>query len=200
MGEVKLGWHWMAMQQPDVFLPRLACSLSNLASRLGELKQCERALEVAREATGIYRALVEKRPDIFGPDLAASLNNLAIRLKALAQRDDALKAAQKAVDLYHELAKQRPDVFTADLAMSITTLGQCTEGDNSNEESLRLFHEALRTITPNFISSPTSFARLTKGIRKDYLRLCRKLAREPDLSLLAQIAKEMPPPKESNND
>jgi tetratricopeptide (TPR) repeat protein len=168
-------------------------SLSNLASRFGDLNEHNSALRPAEEAEELYRKLAAQQPDAFGPGLAGSLNNLAIRLKAVGRREDSLKAAQEAVNLYRELAERRPDVFTTDLAMSLTTLAQCTEGDSSNEESLRLFHEALRTIAPDFLSSPTSFARLTDGIGKDYLRLCKKLAREPDLSLLAQIAEKMRP-------
>ena len=70
----------LAQASPAAYLPDLATSLNNLASRLSEVGEREEALEVAREAVTIRRQLAQANPAAYLPDLAMSLNNLANRL------------------------------------------------------------------------------------------------------------------------
>ncbi|OLO58362.1 hypothetical protein BKH23_13230, partial [Actinomyces oris] len=61
------------------------------------------ALEVAEEAAGLYRALVEASPEAYTPDLAASLSNLAIGLSDVGRSGEALEVAQEATGLRRAL-------------------------------------------------------------------------------------------------
>ncbi|MFG3055526.1 tetratricopeptide repeat protein [Kitasatospora sp. NPDC048239] len=104
-------------------LPRLAISLNNLGSRLGQLGQLEGALAALEEAVTLYRHLADARPDAHLPDLAASLHNLGATLAGVGRLEDALTAVQEAVTLYRHLATARPDAHLPDLALSVDNLG-----------------------------------------------------------------------------
>ena len=80
------------------------------------------ALEVAQQAAGLYRDLVEVSPAAYTPDLARSLNNLAIGLSEVGRSDDALEVAQQAAGLYRDLVEVSPAAYTPDLARSLNNL------------------------------------------------------------------------------
>jgi tetratricopeptide (TPR) repeat protein len=132
--------------------------LNNLAVKLSDLGRQEEALERAREAVDIYRALAEPRPDAFRPDLAMSLNNLAKMLSDLGRREEALERAQEAVDLYRALAESRPDAFRPDLAMSLNTLAKMLSDLGRREEALELAREAVDIRRSLAESRPDAFA------------------------------------------
>jgi Tetratricopeptide repeat/Anaphase-promoting complex subunit 5 len=122
---------------------RLAMSLSNLSSRLGDLGQPEDALAASQEAVTIRRELVSAHPDAFRPDLATSLNNQSNRLGKLGRREEALAAIQEAAGVYRELAAARPDAFHPDLAASLNNLSLCLAGLGRREEALAASQEAV---------------------------------------------------------
>ena len=177
----------LAAQRPDVLRPDLAMSLNNLATMLGELGQREPALVAAQEAVDLYRELAAKRPDVFRPNLAASLNNLANGLRDLGQREPALLAAQEAVDIRRELAAQRPDVYRPDLAMSLIVLALCTRDVRGAADALPFAHDAVATLSPEFLRHQSSHSRLMRVVRREYLELCESAGQAPDLELLAPL-------------
>ena len=61
------------------------------------------ALEAAREAVRLRRALVEASPATYTSDLAMSLNNLANCLSGVGERNEALEAARVARQLVDDL-------------------------------------------------------------------------------------------------
>ena len=63
---------------------------NTLAIRLSEAGERGEALEAAREAADLYKALAEESPAAYTPDLAMSLNNLAAFLSEAGERDKAL--------------------------------------------------------------------------------------------------------------
>ena len=63
---------------------------NTLAIRLSEAGERGEALEAAREAADLYKALAGASPAAYTPNLAASLNNLAIRLSEAGERGEAL--------------------------------------------------------------------------------------------------------------
>ncbi|TCO78124.1 tetratricopeptide repeat protein, partial [Plasticicumulans lactativorans] len=145
------------LQRTAAPTPDLALSLNNLAVRLSALGQREAALEAAREAVSLYRALAASRPDAFTSNLAASLNNLAVRLSALGQREAALEAAREAVDLRRALAASRPDAFTPDLAMSLNNLASFLSDLGQREAALEAAREAVDLRRALAASRPDAF-------------------------------------------
>ena len=63
---------------------------NTLAIRLSEAGERGEALEAAREAADLYKALAGASPAAYTPDLAMSLNNLANRLSEAGERGEAL--------------------------------------------------------------------------------------------------------------
>ena len=95
---------------------------NTLANRLSDVGERDQALEVAREAANLYRALTELSPTDYTPNLAGSLNNLANRLSEVGQRDQALEVAREAANLYRSLVEDSPVVYMPDLAGSLNNL------------------------------------------------------------------------------
>ncbi len=118
--------------------------LNNLANRLCELGQWEKALVQAEEALRLRWQLAEALPDAFLPDLAMSLNNLANILCALGRQDEALVRVEEAVRLYRQMAEALPDIFLADLAMSLNNLANVLREVGRREEALVQAEEAVR--------------------------------------------------------
>ncbi|TCO76520.1 tetratricopeptide repeat protein, partial [Plasticicumulans lactativorans] len=145
------------------------------------------ALEAAREAVSLYRALAASRPDAFTPDLAGSLNNLASFLSDLGQREAALEAAREAVSLYRALAASRPDAFTPDLAASLNNLALRLSALGQREAALEAAREAVERLGPFFLRLPAAFAGWMEPMLRHYFELAGALGREPDLACLPDI-------------
>jgi tetratricopeptide (TPR) repeat protein len=112
----------LAQANPDAYLPDLAGSVNNLASRLADLGRQQEALTLAQRAVDLYRELAQANPDAYLPDLAAAVNNLALSLADLEQQQEALAPAQEAVEIRRGLAQANPDACLPDLAMSVNNL------------------------------------------------------------------------------
>lgn len=133
----------LARQQPEVFLPDLAASLSNLGNFLSTVARWEEALAATQEAVSIRRELARQQPDAFLPDLTKSLNNLGNRLSEVGHRDEALAATQEAVNICRELAYQKSKTFLPDLATSLNNLGKSFSEVGRREEALAVIQEAV---------------------------------------------------------
>ena len=81
--------------------------LHHLANRLSEVGRSGEALEVAQEAVGLYRDLVEVSPAAYTPDLAASLNNLATILSEEGQYEEALNVFTEGFDRFSPAIRSR---------------------------------------------------------------------------------------------
>lgn len=138
----------------------------------------------ARLSRGSSRRTV---PVVFRPDLAGSLSNLAIRLIDLGQREPALRAAQQAVDIRRELAAQRPDVYQPDLARSLIVLALRTRDARSAADALPFAHDAVATLSPEFLRHQSSHSGLMRAMRREYLELCESAGQAPDPELLAPL-------------
>ena len=117
---------------------------NTLAIRLSEAGERGEALEAAREAADLYKALAEESPAAYTSDLAASLNNLAIRLSEAGERGEALEAAREAADLYKALAGASPAAYTPDLASSLNNLANHLSEAGERGEALEAAREAVR--------------------------------------------------------
>ena len=123
--------------------------LHNLANRLLGVGRSGEALEVAQEAVGLYRELVEVSPAAYTPDLAASLNNLAGFLSGVGRSGEALEVAQEAVDLRRELAQASPAAYTPDLAGALNNLANILSEEGQYEEAFNVFTEGFDRFSPS---------------------------------------------------
>jgi len=121
---------------------------NTLAIRLSEAGERDKALEAAREAADLYKALAEESPAAYTPDLAMSLNNLAAFLSEAGERDKALEAAREAADLYKALAGASPAAYTPNLAASLSTLANRLSEAGERDKALHIFIEDFDRFSP----------------------------------------------------
>ena len=121
---------------------------NTLAIRLSEAGERGEALEAAREAADLYKALAEESPAAYTSDLAASLNNLAAFLSEAGERGEALEAAREAADLYKALAGASPAAYTPNLAMSLNNLANHLSEAGERDKALHIFIEDFDRFSP----------------------------------------------------
>ena len=131
--------------------------VNTLAIRLSEAGEREEALKTAREATGLYRDLVEKSPATYKPGLAMSLTTLANHLSEAGERDEALEVAREAVHLRRDLVKVSPAAYTPDLAMSLSNLANRLLEVGERDEALEVAREATDMYRDLVEKSPASY-------------------------------------------
>jgi tetratricopeptide (TPR) repeat protein len=136
-------WRKLAKERPDVFLPDLAQTLSNLGNLLILWGRRNEALEPTQESVEEYRKLAKDRPDAHLPDLGNGLIALGIALNSLGRREEALGATQEAVEIHRKLAKERPDVYLPNLAGALNNLGIALSLLDRREEALDATQEAV---------------------------------------------------------
>ncbi len=107
---------------PEVYLPELAMSVHQLATKLAELGEHETALAPARQAVSIYRVLTEANPTTYLPFLAMALNDHAVYLSAIGQREPALAPGAEAVDTFRVLTETDPTAYLQHLVTSLNNL------------------------------------------------------------------------------
>ena len=134
-----------------------ATYLLGVANRLSEVGRSGEALEVAQEAVGLYRDLVEASPAAYTPDLAGSLNNLAGFLSGAGRSGEALEAAQEAVRLRRELVEASPAAYTPDLAGSLNNLANILLGVGRSGEALEAAQEAVGLYRELVEASPAAY-------------------------------------------
>ena len=121
---------------------------NTLAIRLSEAGERGEALEAAREAADLYKALAGASPAAYTPNLAASLNNLANHLSEAGERGEALEAAREAVRLRRVLAGESPAAYTPDLASSLNNLANRLSEAGERGEALHIFIEDFDRFSP----------------------------------------------------
>jgi hypothetical protein len=91
------------------------------------------------------------------------------------------------VDLYRALAAQRPEAFRPDLARSLCVLARrANELDNPQHAMLHA-HEAISTLSQEFLCRPNAHAPLLRVMLREYLSLCETTQQSPDLTLLEPL-------------
>ena len=119
-----------------------------LSIRLSDVGERKAALEAAREAVRLRRALVEESPTAYTPNLAGSLNNLAAFLSEVGERNEALEAAREAVRLRRALVEVSPQAYTPNLATSLNNLADILAADGRSEEAQAVFVEGIERFSP----------------------------------------------------
>ena len=104
---------------------------NTLAIRLSEAGERGEALEAAREAADLYKALAGASPAAYTPDLAMSLNNLANRLSEAGERGEALHIFIEDFDRFSPATRARLLLARASW-----------RNDNQDEDLTAAAHEA----------------------------------------------------------
>jgi CHAT domain-containing protein/tetratricopeptide (TPR) repeat protein len=133
----------LAQQQPQVYAPYLATTLTNLGNALYQLRRLEEAVAAYEEALGIRRRLAQQQPQVYAPDVAMTLNNLGNALYQLRRLEEAVAAYEETLGLYRQLAQQQPQVYEPYLATTLTNLGNALYQLRRLEEALAAYEEAL---------------------------------------------------------
>jgi len=107
---------------PEAYLPELAMSVHQLATKLAEMGEHEIALAPARQAVDTYRVLAEANPTSYLPFLAMCLNDFAVYLAAIGQRQEALAPGTESVDAFRGLTETDPTAYLHHLVTSLTNL------------------------------------------------------------------------------
>ena len=128
-----------------------------LSIRLSDVGERKAALEAAREAVRLRRALVEESPTAYTPNLAGSLNNLANRLSEVGEQDRALEAASEAVELYRALVEASPQAYTPRLAASLNNLAIRLSEVGERNEALEAAREAVELYRALVEASPAAY-------------------------------------------
>ena len=120
----------------------LATALSNYSNRLSDVGRRTDALDAIREATDLFRGLVNASPEAYRPDLAMCLDNLSIHLSRVEERQEALAASQQATAIYRSLAASNRSRFLPDVAKSLSNLSNRLSEMGRNNDALKAIDEA----------------------------------------------------------
>ncbi len=112
----------LAEGTPEAYLPELAMSVHQLATKLAEIGQHEIALAPARQAVDTYRVLAEANPTVYLPFLAMCCNDLAVYLSAIGRCQPALGPGVEAVDTFRGLTETDPTAYLPHLVTSLDNL------------------------------------------------------------------------------
>ena len=130
---------------------------NNLSIRLSDVGDRVGALEAAREAVRLRRALAEASPAAYTSGLAMSLSNLANCLSGVGERNGALVAAHEAVELYRGLAEASPQAYIPNLAASLNNLAAFLSAVGERNEALEAAREAVRLRRALVEASPATY-------------------------------------------
>ena len=132
-----------AKKEPDLFLPKLARSLSNLGLSLSGLGQKDEAVKVTVEAVEISRCLNEDPPLNRPILLGVILNNLGNRLYEQGKVKEALEPTREAEIIFRELTTKYDGNSKADLARSLNDIGKYLNELGKPTEGLKPAQEAV---------------------------------------------------------
>ena len=134
----------LAEKHPELYLPKLAGTLSNLGILLGKyFKELVPALSVDEEALSIRRQLAEKHPELYLPEVATSLYNLGIVLSDSKRSAEAQIAYGEALSIRRQLAEGHPEIYLHGVADCLFNLGISLSTDQKHTEALVASEEAL---------------------------------------------------------
>ncbi len=109
---------------PEVYLPKIAAILNNLANLHRRIaKRLSQAEKEYAEALETYRKLVAVNPETYLPLVAATLNNLALLHSDTQKFSRAEKRYAEALGIRRKLAMVDPEAYQPDVAMTLNNLG-----------------------------------------------------------------------------
>lgn len=176
----------LVQKRPEVFLPSLAASLTNLGNMLAEVGKAEEALAATIEGSGYYRSLAQQKPGNFLSSLAMSLNNLGSRLWALDRKQEAKEAIEEALILHRRLAAAAP-CHALDLIRSLGARGSMLFQEEDHGAAISSFQEALQLLLPLAVQDPQAHKVLLSTLARDCLYCAKAGKLKTDEVLLGEI-------------
>ncbi|MGW8702617.1 tetratricopeptide repeat protein [Streptomyces eurythermus] len=135
--------------------PRLATSLGNLAQRVDDLGDRERALAAATEAVTLWGSLAATQPGRWQPELAAGLATLSGRLADFGRGEESLEAIRASLVIRRRLADHDRDAHLGELAGGLLNLAIRLDELGRLPESLVASHEAAALYGELYDERPT---------------------------------------------
>ncbi|WP_369392396.1 tetratricopeptide repeat protein [Streptomyces sp. CG1] len=133
----------LAAQDPAVYEPDLASSLSVLGVRLAAAGRRAEAFDATQKSVEILRRLAADDPAAYEPDLGTSLINLSFRLGEVKRWTEALVAVEQAVAIHRRLATRDPATHEHELARTLDALGVHLTAMERQAEALAAMQQAL---------------------------------------------------------
>ncbi|MBZ9644612.1 tetratricopeptide repeat protein, partial [Streptomyces sp. PSKA30] len=146
----------LAADNPAVYEPHLANSLSNLSIHLSRAGRHAEAVTTAEEAVEIYRRLAADIPAAYEALFAGSLHTLSIRFSEAGLHAEALTAAEEAVEILRRLVAGDPAAHEADLAHSLSHLGAQLSEAGRQDEGLTAAEEAVEILRRLVAGNPAA--------------------------------------------
>ena len=135
---------------PEAYLPELALTVHQLATKLAKIGQHEIALAPARQAVNIYRVLAEANPRTYLPFLAMGLNDFAVYLSAIERAESALALGAEAVDILRVLTETDPVTYLPHLVTALNNLASHLAGLDRISDAVDIY----TTCVTAFAESP----------------------------------------------
>jgi len=136
----------LAQTSPDEYLPKVAKTLNNLASKL-DLYHFNESRAYLYEALGIYRKFAEENPDLYLPDVIMILNNLAV-LPNTSENirdniDEAANCITESLEISRKHVNNNPEIYLPYIASSLCILANKQSFLQCYEEAEENYIEAL---------------------------------------------------------
>jgi len=134
---------------PQIYLPRLAITLNNLANLQKAQNDYTGAEQGYREALGIYFDLSKTNPKTYLPYVAGTLNNLAVLQSDRNDYAGAEQGYREALGIYRDLAQMNPQTYLPDEAKALINVGWFYhDAVPDKQKSLDAATEVLRIVWP----------------------------------------------------
>ena len=163
----------------------------SLSRCLANIGRHDEALKAVREATSLYRTLVEHNPAAHTPDLASSLNNLANHLNNNGQQREALTTAQEAVTIRRKLAEHNPAAHTPDLAASLNNLANHLNNNGQQREALTTAQEATNLYRTLAKHNPAAYTPDLAMSLKTYANVLERSGSTKEAARIRQVRDEV---------
>ncbi|MFZ1918221.1 MAG: tetratricopeptide repeat protein [Terriglobales bacterium] len=135
----------LAQQNPGVYLPEMATTLTSLGTLDRMQNRPDDARQHDEEALKVDRQLAQQNPDKYRSNLAGPLVNLADLDRFENRPDKARQHYEEALQYYRELAQQKPDVYQPNVASTLSNLADVDRRQGRLDDAHQHFEEALRT-------------------------------------------------------
>lgn len=129
----------------------------NLAVRLGQLGDAERAIVEAWRAIELYQRLVDTGAKRYEPDLGTALFSLANRFLSLRRPLEGRDAAREASDILRKAVDSGDETRRSDLALSLNALALCLSATGEHNLALQSAVEAVHHLTNLAASDPSTY-------------------------------------------
>jgi tetratricopeptide (TPR) repeat protein len=165
----------------------LAEGLNTNGAILHRMDCDKEAHEAMKEAVEVYRRLARRTPGVYQSQLMRSLRNYTSILLHQGETDRAVELFHEIVEMSRKLAEQNYNA-RPELAHNLNVLAQMLVSANKTEEAAEAAREGLAAIAPLVETMPGAHGNLARMLGGLYLGACRDAKKQPDGTLLNQIA------------